>query len=121
MSVGLGRYTGFFKVTLVGFIGDFGDFPDFLIRPRALLETRFELRGGCPVKGEWYAWGDFAPHHNLEALVDRFEAFANGAVLRKKGDVLSFYFRGEYLHESRVLDMLPEWRRFCRDFRGLVR
>ena len=121
VSAGTGRYTGFSYVTVLGYVGDLGGLPDFLIRSRALLETRLELRGGCPLKGEWYAWGDFAPHHNLEALVDRFEVFAKGAVLRKKGDVLSFYFRGEYLHERRVLDLLPEWRRFCCDFRHLVR
>ena len=47
-SVGVARYAGFSKITVLGFYGDIGVGSSFLLRKAHPMETPMELGGLCP-------------------------------------------------------------------------
>lgn len=115
-SVGVARYAGFSKITVLGFYGDIGDGSSFLLRKAHPMETRMELRGALSLGRKWYAWCSGMRDEQIEELVERVEAFGSAAIVRKNGSVLSLYFLNKYLSEEEVEEIMPERRVFCQSY-----
>lgn len=116
VSVGLGRYAGFSKITVLGFSGDVGDETSFLMRKRHILETHLELGGAQPLESGWYAWSTGLNRGYLDSLAQRIDTFGGEPVLRKKGPLISLYFKNKYLKRNEIEENLSKWRGLCNSF-----
>lgn len=116
VSVGLGRYAGFSKITVLGFSGNLGDESSFLMRKRHIMETRLELGNAQPLESGWYVWNTGLNREYLDGLAQRIDAFGGEAILRKKGPLISLYFKNKYLKRKEVEDKLSKWRGLCKSF-----
>ena len=115
-SVGVARYAGFSKITVLGFYGDIGVGSSFLLRKAHPMETPMELRGALSLGRKWYVWCSGMQDEQVDELVERVEAFGSAAIVRKNGSVLSLYFLNQYLGEKEIEEIMPEWRAFCQSY-----
>ena len=115
-SVGLGRYAGFSKITVLGFSGNLGDESSFLVRKRHVMETRLELGNAQPLEYGWYVWGTGLNRECLDGLAQRIDTFDSEAILRKKGPLISLYFKNKYLKRNEVEEKLTKWKGLCKSF-----
>lgn len=115
-SVGLGRYAGFSKVTLLGFYGKIGELCSFIIRKPYIMETRLELGDARPLGNGWCVWSSGFDQDYSDDLMRQIEEFGGSAVIRKNGSFMSLYYSNKYLNEGEVKKLLPIWKRFCDSF-----
>lgn len=115
-SVGFARYTGFSKITVLGFFGGMGADSSFLLRKAYPMETRMELREAISLENKWYAWCSGMRRDEIDEVAEGAQVFGPAAIIRKNGSAMSLYFVNKYLDEKEVEVIMTEWRMFCKSF-----